>query len=334
MNKKVYFSVVFYVNQEYKYLNIKYKNKSLQSYYKNIINCFTTLKITNNIENMKFSLFTNKDIEGEFSRKFDDLNIEVIVVENTHIPPKNYVNTWQGVFFYLDCVNYFSEQLGENDILFLVDPDCIFTKNMNDVIEITYKNGIANYILEHPIDYKQNGLSRNELKNIISEEVGLNILPNFFGGEFYGFRGDLLKDISAELEVAWNLSLDRFNNGKTYLHTEEHLFSYVFYKLSLSFGNLNKFIKRMWTAPHYRNIECGDENYIIWHLPSEKERGLINIYSILTKNEGEYISLEEYQKIIRKTLGIPKRSINRYLYDQIYRAIRYLYINIKKIIAR
>ena len=42
--------------------------------------------------------------------------------------------------------------------------------------------------------------------------------------------------------------------------------------------NAKEVIKRIWTAHIYRNVEKDDDKYIIWHLPAEKNRGLIKIY--------------------------------------------------------
>lgn len=324
----VYVVVVFYVDNKSNYVNIKSKKKQLNIYYKNIINCFRTLLLTNKGNTgIRPILFTNIDVNSNYEKMFKCNDIRIILRPNNHIPPKHYTDKWQGTFYYIDAMCYFANNIKENDILFLVDPDCLFTNNINPIIESVYKYKSVNYLIEYDKEYNQNGLSRNELQKILIEEDNINIIPDFFGGEFYGFKDDIIKIVSIELENLWEKSLKRYYHGKTYFHTEEHIISYLIYKLDLYKGEANKYIKRMWTRPNYRNIKYGDEKYIIWHLPAEKDKGLIKIYNKLN-TKIDQIKIDNYSVFFGKYLGIPKRTLKRVIYDFLYKFIRNIYKNI------
>lgn len=322
----VYFNIVFYVNRNYSYANNKGKN-SLHQYYKNMINCFETINI-NKVENkVKLILFTNEDIPEVFKNRFDELHVSVVIKENNHIPPKGYTSMWQGTFFYLDSVKYLQTILQKEDIVFIIDPDCLVIKDFTPIVDKIKIDGILNYRVDYPFEYSQNGLSRSELKKIILEETNIDINPVIFGGEFYGIKGDNIITISKELDKAWEISLKRFYEKKEYFKTEEHIFTYVFYKLSYAYGNANTYLKRIWTSPSYNNVNKSDIDYIIWHLPAEKKRGLMQIYNLYLKdnNKLKNINGTTYDIVFGKVLGIPKKQFSRYLYDEIYKIIKFVY---------
>ncbi|HFF9301623.1 TPA: hypothetical protein ACGFCK_002130 [Clostridium perfringens] len=309
----VYFNIVFYVKKEYCYANSK-ANK-INIYYKNMINLFKTIEINKSNNNVKLILFTNIDVPIKFKDEFNSMNVKIIIRDNKHIPPKGYYNMWQGTFFYLDAVDYFKEIMTKKDLLIMIDPDCLVTKDITPIVDSIKREKIVNYRVEYPFEYSQNGLSRKEIKKIIFEENNKDINTVFFGGEFYGFCGEKIHEVSSELEKAWHISLNRFENKKEYFKTEEHIFTYVFYKIGANSGVANKFLKRMWTAPDFNNIEKNDKDYIIWHLPAEKNRGLIKIYN---KDIIKSVDKKDLQKKFEKIIGIPNKGIKRYSYDKIY----------------
>jgi hypothetical protein len=73
----------------------------------------------------------------------------------------------------------------------------------------------------------------------------------------------------------------------------------------------------MWTDPtSYRNVENGDENYLIWHLPAEKRFGFKNFYLYLKQvnfNLKEHTP-KEIQKMFQKIFQVPTISIINRIY--------------------
>lgn len=313
-----YISIVFFVNDKYSYANSK--NNKLDKYYKNMINLYQLAKINKLKNNTSLILFSNNEIPNKFKKRFDELNVEIIIRDNNHIPPSGYSNMWEGTFFYLDAIEYFSKVLEKEDILIMIDPDCIISRDLTPVLDIINLKEVVMYKLDYPFEYCQNGLSRKEMKNIIMEEINKDVNPSFFGGEFYGFKGNVIKNISESLEEAWEMSLNRFYNNKTYFKTEEHIFTYIFYKLSYESGNANRFIKRIWTAPSYSNVERDDLDYIIWHLPAEKDRGLIKIYNKFFSHNSKLKNLDnkDLSIVLGNVIGIPNKGYERYLLDSIH----------------
>ncbi|MDY2883006.1 MAG: hypothetical protein SOT71_10175 [Romboutsia timonensis] len=314
----IYFSVVFYINDKHTYANIK--NKNFNKYYMNMVNLYQTINISQNKNKCKMNLFTNKNIPDEFKNIFNELEVEVILSQNNHLPPEGYSDMWQGTFFYIDAIEYYSKIMNNDDILIMLDPDCIVLKDFSPILKKIQNDKVLNYQLYYPIEQSQNGLSMLELSNILKDESDVEAVPEVYGGEIYGFSGSIINRFSKELELAWNMSIRRFNENKTYFKTEEHIFTYVFYKLSYIKGNANEFIKRIWTAPIYRNVEKDDDKYIIWHLPAEKNRGLIKIYKKYLKNNNNKNKLngKQLEKVFGKIIGIPKKNIFRYSYDSLY----------------
>lgn len=123
--------------------------------------------------------------------------------------------------------------------------------------------------------------------------------PEYFGGEIFAADMGVIRQINGMAKELWQQMLERFASGKTKFNEEAHFLSYCYHKIG-HYGLLESYIKRIWTSPRYNNVQPGDENLPIWHLPAEKTGGIALIFRQIKKNE---LSLHETGGLV----GIPKR---------------------------
>lgn len=97
----------------------------------------------------------------------------------------------------------------------------------------------------------------------------------------------------ADFPIVYNEMLNRYHHGLVKKFNEEaHFLSYLFYKNTIQGGGAaNKYIKRMWNAPDFYNIQKEDVDLAIWHLPAGKQK-----YALIF-NKGRKIRLMNKKKI-------------------------------------
>ena len=123
----------------------------------------------------------------------------------------------------------------------------------------------------------------------------------------------------------WEYNLKQTGVDNLRLCEEAHVLSLLAERLSFRNSHANRYVKRMWTNPHFRNITSGDEELPVWHLPYEKKRGLYYLYRYFTKltytlgDEAEFLRRAQYYN------GIPHRSSRKRLKDRITVTIRKLF---------
>lgn len=213
-------------------------------------------------------------------------------------PPKDYYRAWNSQFILLDVIDVVCDLVREKeDICFILDSDCVFNRPISKDFELSVKrNKVLLYSLDYPLDYKINGLSRNELKSLSLEYSNLRVEEFVYnGGELICALAAQLKEISIEARKTYGLSLRRHQTGLRKFNEEAQLLSYVYHKLNYRTHTANNYIKRMWTnVSNYRNIERTDNKLIIWHIPAEKKRGFVKLFRKLnrvTRNSNfDYIS--------------------------------------------
>jgi hypothetical protein len=122
--------------------------------------------------------------------------------------------------------------------------------------------------------------------------------------------------------------LERHRAGQPKLNEEAHFLSYCYHKIG-NFGSLEGFIKRIWTSPHYSNVQPDDANLPIWHLPSEKTGGIALIFKKLENRNCPPRQASRTGKLeeLGGYLGVPKRK--KYLnfkhflkYTRLYRWLK------------
>jgi hypothetical protein len=208
----------------------------------------------------------------------------------------------------------------------ILDSDCIINRPLDTLFAAIRKHGLLALPMPYSETHNINGVTREEMGKIYAEldrnagslsaqhaELDRNAdslsaqpspgeAPVYYGGEIFAATLPVIRQINAIAPGVWQNMLERHRAGKPKLNEEAHFLSYCYHKTG-RFGSLEGFIKRIWTSPHYSNVQPEDANLPIWHLPSEKTGGIALIFKQLTVG-GRRWTVDE----LGGYLGVPKRS--------------------------
>ena len=148
--------------------------------------------------------------------------------------------------------------------------------------------------------------------------------PVYYGGEIFAATLPVIRQINALAPLVWQDMLERHRAGQPKLNEEAHFLSYCYHRIG-NFGSLEGFIKRIWTSPHYSNVQPEDVKLPIWHLPSEKTGGIALIFKKLEIGpETSGWKVEQLAGYV----GVPKRK--KYLNWRHFLKYTWLYRQLKK----
>lgn len=325
MSDKTYICGIFYAEkkgEESNYLNIKGSSSSAsfqEIYWKNLIVFFASAYRTNPKANL--ILFSNSlPPHQEWRESLDKLRVEIINIPYDHNPPKGHWHSWQSTFYIIDCLNYLQSRVKEEDYIYFMDIDCLLLKDLKRLNAVMRKDGFVNYAIDYPVDRKIHGVSRQDMKRSFTQATesneNTNKYPIYFGGELYGFYGKSnIEKIYIEASEAWRRAI--VDHNMTF-NTEEHLLTYVFWKIKEDHNNAYNFIKRIWTdSSNYRNVQKEDLELTIWHLPAEKNKGINTLFKEVLNEQSNFwrADLIDYNRYLGKFVSIPKRNVNRFMIE-------------------
>ncbi|HEY4491244.1 MAG TPA: hypothetical protein VI958_04550, partial [Acidobacteriota bacterium] len=71
-----------------------------------------------------------------------------------------------------------------------------------------------------------------------------------------------------------------------------------------------KYIKRIWSLPDLNNVEPQDLQRTIWHLPGEKNTGLMLLFDEALQPESRFwkLPLSEFTEYLGSYVGVPERK--------------------------
>lgn len=301
------------------------KKSSSQSHQNIYWRCLVVFYITSTRfnKNVKHLLFTNVRslpvVDGRnISDILHELKVEIVPVNFKYKTPKGYFKSFQNQFFEFSILEYISKNSHQpNDMYLILDSDCLFIKSANTLFKEASKKGFISFEIDSPVDYKINGLSRLDMKDLFAELLGeeVNDIPSYHLGEFLLCNVAHIKKIYSDFEQLWVDLLIRNEKGLSKLNEEAHTLSYLYYKNKLPASPQNSFIKRIWTNPvFYRNVNPSDLRLSIWHLPAEKTFGIARLFEYLvlrSEDFGRLMPDRSFLLLVRNTLGIPYLKVSR-----------------------
>lgn len=249
-------------------------------------------------------LFTNKhedEIPAVFMQLFKALDVKIVSLEMTYEPPAGYLSyrgipsVYHAVLYNFDVFQYLNRMSEDNDTFVVLDSDCIWLDNADELVSAVCQKGIVNYPIDYSEDHVINGLTRNDCKNIY-EEVLCNpcsSAPIHYGGELYGMTGQALKKIASELDLIWLAMMDRFTQGKKVFTAEEHFLSFIFNKLEYSPTLGERFIKRVAINEQCKKV------YPVLHLPAQKKSGFVKFFDAIQTTALLYLERWDYIEVCK-----------------------------------
>lgn len=280
---------------------------------------FVTFKHYN--PDARYIFFTNltaQDLPDYLTRLFRQLEVEVISLPYTCKPPKDWYPAWQNQFYLYDILKYMGKRMEDGDTLLVSDADCLCHTSLSTLFEAVQNEGSALY--EFITDRKQtiNGITLPQMEEIYRAcyETEATSPITYYGGEFVAFRKDIVDRLNTAFPELWTFNLQYGQQHPFKLNEEAHLLSLLAEHLHIRNATANRYVKRLWTTPHFNNVQPGDENLPVWHLPYEKKRGLYYLY----KQIGSTCSLTDESAFWKKAgyyTGIPHVSLRKRLKDRI-----------------
>lgn len=274
--------------------------------------------------------FTNLEVSmlpPFLQEAFRRLKVKVITRPYQNRPPKGWYSAWQNQFYIYDIFQEMESRMKTDDCLLVCDADCICIKPLTELFQTTRSMGSALYELQYAPTQVINGTTLKKMEAFYTSCYGKQPSSpiRYYGGEFIALRKDNIQALNQALPSLWEYNLKQTGVENLRLCEEAHVLSLLAERLSFRNSHANRYVKRMWTNPHFRNITSGDEELPVWHLPYEKKRGLYYLYRYFTKltytlgDEAEFLRRAQYYN------GIPHRSFRKRLKDRITVTIRKLF---------
>lgn len=261
-------------------------------------------------------LFSNKrladfpEIEGFDLQGFlKKQNVEVVTLPLTWQTPEGYFGKWRNQFYIFDVLSFIEKNSRGDEALLVLDSDCLITRPLDGLFGEIRAHGLMALPMHFADTYNINGVTRQDMKRIFGELDGAELPenPEYCGGEIFAATLPAIRQINQMAPAIWREMLRRHESGQQKLNEEAHFLSYCYHKIG-SFGELDGFIKRIWTSPKFSNVQPADASLPIWHLPAEKTGGIALLFEKLKRNEQVLaVGDAEMPTELGKYLGVPRR---------------------------
>lgn len=296
--------------------------QSEAAFHRLIATCFSSVRRWNT--GVRLVLVTTQQPNHHFQERLRDLDADILLAEFNHRPPAGFYPAFNTSLFSIDAMETLA-RTHERDRILLLDPDVLCADSLLRVFEAIDDDTVLAYNTGIPPTEKSQGLSALEAAQLHRElSPDLTGTPAHYGGELYGFTSRTWSTISQEIEEAWQFSLRQWRTKAPRFVTEEHLMNYALRHVEVC--SAESFIRRIWTAPTYRTARIQDVDLPLWHLPSEKQRGLSRIYQDSLVKDSWMWSAENqaWRTTAARICGIGQRSATRASYDALAVAARYI----------
>jgi hypothetical protein len=275
--------------------NIARTSQIVSKHYKNIYikNAFNALKSAKYFNpSLRVILFVDFKLDLIFQNLFTQNSIEVIYVPfNEFIFPVSFI--WKLAYYKINCLSYITKHL-DFDKALLIDNDVVVTGNLNSLFdELTDLNMF--YLLDHTLNHPDRARIINLNKLLLNNDKPILHL----GGEFIAGSKKSLAELLVKCNDVYsrikeiNFNIDPFNGDESLLSIAASMLNNKTYSAG--------YIYRYWTRRYYlTSTNYYYQNVPIWHVPQEKETGMLLIYKDLKKEKK--INLKKWANY----LGLPK----------------------------
>lgn len=270
--------------------------------------------------------FTNvANLPTELEALFHRLGVEMVRLPYTLMPPQGWYQAWRNQFYLYDIWQYMEKRMTAEDRLLICDADCLCTTSLDPLFDRVAHVGSALYEFTTDPDVLINGITLRQMEDIYEECYGQRSAnPLFYyGGEFIVLRGDKVQALNAEYARLWEYNKELFERSQPKLNEEALFFSVLAERMDIRNNLANRYVKRMWTSPQYNNVEEGDVELAVWHLPYEKKRGLYRLYRML-RNNPRIESEETFWNKASCYVGIPRVGWWKRVQDRLFIGLQQL----------
>jgi hypothetical protein len=246
------------------------------------------------------------------------LDVEVLDIPYTHLPPDGYFGQWRNQFFVLDILQDLA--LGDFEAAIILDTDCVFTGPADALFDRVISDGAATYVvapvMANPLAIS-NGLTAEQLDTLSSAVTGKPLRVSYCGGEIVALRGDTLAAVADRVQLVWQDSQDRNARGELKFNEEAQLLSCIYAELGLPVGGADPFIRRIWTQ-RARDVQRVDAWRPIWHLPGEKHYGFRQLIPYIRNSNSWFWADDDdaFRERLGRVMSIPRREPRKWVLDR------------------
>lgn len=275
----------------------------------------------------KHVLFTNVEtvptISGvDVGALLERLGVEVVRLPLTHVTPPGHFHAWRNQFYLFDITAALEQRLDDADAALVFDSDCVWINGADSIHEALQRDGVLTYVINFPLDWVENGLTREDMQKLAGELLGDEVRTPlvYCGGELFAATGAELRRLQAEIRPMWVELLARHARGEMVFNEEGQLLSHVYHSLGYPLGNGNPFIRRIWTGSFgaFNTSLPYDHGLVVWHLPMEKRFGIRRLFPATPDPASAFWSVElgrDWRAYMGERLGVPRNSWGKRLRD-------------------
>lgn len=251
----------------------------------------------------------------------DRLGVTVVTLPFTYEPPAGYYEAWRNQFYVFDVITHLSATLADEEVGVLLDSDCFWLHPADALVAATRRHGLLTYDIGLPPGWPQNGLTREDMQALYAELLAapVPLLPPYLGGEFFAGSGRWARRLAAEFPALWATLLERHRRGLPHFNEEAHALSFLYYKLGITAGTANPYVKRLYTALLRRNNAApADYGLTLWHLPTEKRFGIRRLFEKAVDPDSAFWHTPlgpPFAAYLGRHLGVPRRTLRKLVLD-------------------
>lgn len=265
--------------------------------------------------------FTNAAIpvvDGiDINKILDRWGVEVVTLPITWRLPAHSVTSWGNQFYVFDVIEFWSSS--DNDMpLILLDSDCVWIRSVREMVTAITENGALTYLLDYPTDFSINGISTEDMARFLKRHSGIDRdTTAYYAGEIFAASSEMARTVASRARLLWPAVIAGAVDSP---REEAHLLSIIYAMEDLRSATANPFIKRIWTNFRHNNVRPSDIELTVWHLPSEKGTGFLDLYRRIVRFKEcdprqaatlMGLDLQHYCQIF----GIPRRSLWKLVRD-------------------
>ena len=276
--------------------------EKMATYMKNIVVSLVSAK-RNNPED-EVMLVTNREIENPYSNILTSNNIKINVVPfEKYVMPKRFM--WALAFYKLNVLEYLATETDYEKIL-MIDNDTYCSRAFDDIWKEA-DHGIIMCPVNHTYSHPERDKIRQDYYNLYPDEKN-NLVH--YGGEFWcGTRERLVAFMELCKEVYDRIVESDYKVIDNIGDETISSIAAIHYKQREPIFECGAYLFRYWTEKRFylAATNWSANPVCIWHVPSEKDRGMILLYNYIVK-KGDLPTVDR----AAKTLALPqaKRPLN------------------------
>ncbi len=294
-------------------------------YWKNVlVSCATARRCA---PDARVCVYTNDDADLDLNGAslHDVLNklsvTRVFLPYEKFVPPQGASRKFRNAYYRFDVIQALAEQAGTEDALILHDSDCVWIRAVNDLARKIPVQGLwlsaprPLYPPQLRYPFKQSRADFGALYRAISPAYP-EPFPKYYGGEFIGGRRAAFQQLRAELEWVWQRVAAmncqapvRLANGEGIYDNDEYILNFICNRGVMPVTLTTGWMRRIQTLEGLRDVRLADMDLTLWHLPSEKRRGLLSLTAQALDRASPFwqTPLAEFANYLGAYVGIPKR---------------------------